>query len=118
MKAYLIDPVAKSITQVEYSGEYTNIYEHIQADCFDVVRVNDKGDSIFVDDEGLMKPNAFFLHRNYPSPLAGRGLMLGLDYASGESVEPVCSIEELRQDIVFMSRAELVRWLDEQPIPF
>ena len=116
--AYLIDPAARTITPVEYTGHYTNIYTHIGADCFDCARVYPNGDGIFVDDEGLLKPQEhFFLHRNYPSPLAGKGLMLGVD-SEGESIAPMTSIETLREDIRFLTRAELHAMLDAEPAPF
>lgn len=116
--AYLIDPAARTVTQVEYTGDYTNIYTHIDADCFDIVRVYRNGDGIFVDDEGLLKPQEhFFLHRNYPNPLAGKGLMLGCD-EEGESIAPQTSIETLREDITFLTRAELHAMLDAEPAPF
>jgi hypothetical protein len=108
VNAYLIDPQARTVTKVEYTGVYTNIYDHIGADCFDVARVYQNGDGIFVDDEGLLKqPEFFFFHRNYPSPLCGKGLMLGCD-EEGESIAPKTSFEQLCEDIVFVSRAEVL----------
>ena len=87
---------------------YTNIYQHIGADCFDCARVYPNGDGIFVDDEGLLKnPQHFFIHRNYPSALTGKGLMLGVDN-EGESIAPQTDIETLRGDIAFVSREEIL----------
>lgn len=116
MKAYLIDPAARTITQVEYTGDYKNIYTHIEANCFDVARVYKNGDGIFVDDEGLLnEPEHFFIHRNYPNPLAGKGLMLGVD-DEGESVEPGTDIETLRNDIAFVSRDEVVAMIEMREV--
>lgn len=101
MNAYLIDPVARTITAVDYTGKYTNIYDHIEADCFDLVRINCEGDAIFVDDEGLLKDDqSFFMYEGYPSPLAGRGLVLGSD-EEGESVSPKITLEELKANVSF-----------------
>ena len=120
MKAFLIDPQAQTITEVEYSGDYTEIYKHIGADMFDVVRINRNGDCIFVDDEGLLKePEHFFAHTNYPNPLAGRGLVLGTD-DEGDSAPPKVTLEKLREDVVFVDRAMIAmayrirKMLDEQ----
>lgn len=108
----MIDPVEQTITQVEYTGVYTNIYEHIDADCFDCARVYSNGDGIFVDDEGLLKdPQHFFIHRNYPSALTGKGLMLGVD-DEGDSIAPQTDIETLRKDIAFVSRQEIVAMME------
>lgn len=86
--AVLIDPATRSITEVEYDGDYKSIYKLIGASCFDVVRI-DRDDTIFVDDEGLLNGKGmrtgFFVYGNYPQPLAGKGLVLGTD-EEGESV--------------------------------
>ena len=100
MLAFLINPENETITAVEYTGDYKNIYTHIEADCFDCVRINDRGDTIFVDDNGLYKNNAFFQLKGYLQPLSGRGLVLGTD-EEGESVEPQITYEELQSQISF-----------------
>lgn len=109
MKAFLIDPSAKTISLAFHTGHYTDIYKHIKATGFDSVRLtkaNEKGTCtvVYVDGEGLLKPNPgpFFLHSAYPDPLCGRGLVLGVDYA-GETVEPTTSLEALNAAITFPS---------------
>jgi hypothetical protein len=101
MKAFLIDPKAQSITEVDYSGDYNDIYRLIEADVFDVVRLYPSGDGAFIDDEGLLKESEFFwAHRNYPQLIAGRGLVLGVD-ADGESASPSVTLQQLHDDIAF-----------------
>lgn len=104
MKAYLIDPIAQSVTEVEYSGNYKDIYPLIDAELFTTVEINGTGDTIFVDDEGLLNgnPHGWFAYADYPQPLRGRGLCLGSD-DEGESVAPSITIDELREKIVFLS---------------
>lgn len=108
MKAYLIDPWTRTITAVEYSGDYQEIYQHIGASCFDCARFADNGDGVFIDDEGLLKngEQSFFAIWGYPQPLAGKGLVLGCD-ADGESVEPQISLEELRARVRFLGEVML-----------
>lgn len=97
--AYLINPFDCTITEVQYTGNYKNIYEHIQCDCFDVARINEHGDGLFVDDEGLYREDQrFFAHADYPQPLAGLALCLGSN-EEGESVAPHITLEELRSKI-------------------
>lgn len=99
MKAYLIDPFTQTITEVEYNGDYRNIYTHIDAEIFTTAQFNDFGDTVFVDDEGLWKEEQeFFLVAGYPQPLAGKGLVLGCD-DEGESVEPSITIDQLRASV-------------------
>lgn len=104
MKAYLIDPFARSVTETEYNGDYQTIAPAIGARLFTVAEFNDAGDAVFVDDEGLLAgPTAFFLIDGYPEPLAGKGLVLGLDADTGDSTAPSESLEQL---------TARVKWVD------
>ena len=70
--------------------------------CFDVVRLYQNQDAAFVDDEGLyVEEQAFWIHRNYPQPLAGKALILGCD-DEGDSIAPKTSFETLTNDIQFI----------------
>lgn len=100
MTAYLIDPANQTITQVEHSGDYRQIYALIDCETFDVARLN-KGDGIFIDDEGMMKPNDLFIHEDYPNPLAGKGLVLGCNFETGESQSAQCTLEELKKKVAW-----------------
>lgn len=107
MKALLINPFDQTITEVDYSGDYRNIYEHIGAGTFDVVRLPGhdlpcESDALFVDDEGLFKEDKrFFRVEGYYQPLCGKALVLGTD-DEGRSVEPCISIEALTKLVTFM----------------
>ena len=70
----------------------------IGAPIFDVASLNEHGDGVFVDDEGLFRspPLPIFQIVGMPQPLAGRGLVLGLNPDTGESVEPCIDIDMLR----------------------
>ncbi len=57
----------------------------IGAQTFDVVRL-DQNIIAIVDDEGLLKPNFFWIHKGYPNPLAGPALFFGSD-EEGETLE-------------------------------
>tara|TARA_R110000822_G_scaffold35007_8_gene98886 strand:+ start:376 stop:729 length:354 start_codon:yes stop_codon:yes gene_type:complete len=100
MRAFLIDPFQQEVTEVNYSGDFKQIYEFIDAHTFDVARLNAKGDGIYVDDEGLYaEDQRFFQHKFYPSPLAGKGLVLGCDMDTGESASASMTLEQLVDDI-------------------
>lgn len=99
MKAFLILPQSKSIEEVTFNGDYKQIYDLIGARTFDIARIYENGDGAYVDDEGLYAENQFFwIHRNYPTPLAGTALLLGCD-EEGEDTAPKTSIEELIEDV-------------------
>lgn len=104
MKAILIDPANKSITEVEYDGHYGSIYKLIDADRFDVVYIGSgkNSDSFYVDDEGLFKPDqSFFWAKGWSQPLAGKGLLLGVDDA-GDSISPKTTVASLKRNLRFL----------------
>jgi hypothetical protein len=106
MKAFLINPFEKSINEVDYSGDYQDIYKLIDAELFDVVYI-DGNNCIYVDDEGLFKNEQSFFQVGY-AMLAGRGLVLGTD-DEGDSISPEIALEELRKQVKFLSREEVMR---------
>jgi hypothetical protein len=81
MRAILIDPVAKTVTALDFEGDFRAIQKAIDVDCFTIIRpFPDNDDTLYLDDEGLFKDNqSFFLLDCYPQPLAGKGLILGTD---------------------------------------
>ena len=100
MKAYYIDPVLEFVAEVNYSGNYKDIYKWIRAKTFDVVNLNGYGDGLYVDDEGVLKTRNYY----YSLPVyrfnrdtsdgrmgeyvmqtyAGRSIIIGLD-SKGDS---------------------------------
>lgn len=100
MKAILIDPFEQSVKEVDYSGDFREIYQLIGAECFDCARIS-RMDGIFVDDEGLLNaPTHFFEHEEYPSPLAGKGLVVGCNN-QGDSESCKTTIEEVKAKVKF-----------------
>jgi len=103
----LIDPVTRTITEVEYDGDSRNIAlllsdaEHgIKCSTFTAIYPVD-GLTIFVDADGLLnEPKYFFRHEGYAPPLAGRGLALGAN-GKGDSVAAPLTIDDLKPKITF-----------------
>lgn len=107
MRAILIDPVAETVTEVDHSGDYKEIYHFLsdemhglEVDTFDAVRINDS-DTIFIDDDGLLKdPRYFFKWQGYEQPLAGRGLILASDQ-EGETIGTELSLDYVKRHVSF-----------------
>lgn len=77
MKAIKINPWDKTIKEIEIGDSLQDIYDNLQAQAFDLIRI-DYSNWIYVDDMGLYKQDqAFFVWDGYPQPLAGYGLVLG-----------------------------------------
>lgn len=96
-KAYLINVQTLEISDIEV-GDYTTIYKHIGNECsaFDCVTLNEKGDTLYVDDEGLMKPNSLFIIQTSRGVrrLAGNAVVLGTN-SEGDSIAPSLTKREL-----------------------
>jgi hypothetical protein len=84
MKAILINVKTETVTEVNFSGNYKQIYDLLELHDsyghrpFGHAYNRDNGDCLLVDDEGLLIANpigAFTLHE-YGRPLSGHGLIL------------------------------------------
>jgi len=117
MKALLIDPYKQTITEVEHLDDYKDIQKHIRAAMFDHVRIGEN-EGVYIADDGLLTANTstrFFMLSNWRYPLAGYGLVLGSD-KYGESVSTQFTIDDLEQDIVWVSAFEALQYPEIRPI--
>lgn len=102
MRAYLIDPFTRTVEEVPYSGHYSDIYRLTQCDTFTVVGLP-RNDALYIDDEGLLgdiTQQAFFRFAGYPTPLAGRGLILGTD-VEGDTTNPEMTLEDAQKAVTW-----------------
>ena len=84
----------------------------IHCQTFTAVRLYENGDGVYIDDEGLyVEDQWFWIHRNYPQPLAGKALFIGLDIETGEDRDLQTDIQEIRKDIRFIGDAHEIRIL-------
>jgi len=105
MKALLIDPKDNTIRTISYDGDYKTIYKFLDCTTYDAVYPFDNEDTIYVDDEGLLKGANYhwtvLTDRGKLITLVGKGLVLGSD-AEGESVDCKTTISQLSQRINFI----------------
>lgn len=96
MKAILIDPEAKTVSEVDYSGDWKDINTIIGSRSFDCVRLDgDTNDGLFVDDEGLMAESGFVFQMNDVHPLVGKGLIIGCD-DEGDSISTSLKVSDIK----------------------
>ena len=103
MKAILIDVYEKEIREVDYDGTLDFIYFNLACRTFDVVRIDDVN-SIFVDDEGLLRQNQLYFEYQISNgifQLAGNGLILGVD-DEGNSISPTLTVEDVKGKVNFL----------------
>lgn len=106
MKAYLIDPDARSINEVDVDKSLglEAYYRLLDCDMIEAAAFNEHGDVAYVDEEGLLKTQTkFFQIAGYPQPLAGKGLVVGTDQ-EGETVEPKTTLGWLKSNVIFLQR--------------
>ena len=113
MKAILIDPILKEVKEVDYSGNYEDIYKLIECRTFDIVRIPVGSDGIYIDDEGLFAPLQFRWEYRYnrihpPIRLVNKGLVLGCD-DEGDSISPDSTVESIRRSITW-------EWTNEKKV--
>lgn len=106
MRAILINPFDKSVSEVDYSGDYHDIYKLIDCQTFTVA--SDDQVDIWLDDEGLFKKEqAFFWYQGMGQPFAGKGLILGYD-KDGESIATTADIDSVTNKIRWFTAQELL----------
>ena len=107
MKAFLIDPEKRALTEFEHDDSLNDLYEQIQCDSIDIVRI-DGNDTIYIDDMGLYNKQHFFMFGNRRSPIAGCGVVLGADL-EGRSIAPQrTTMESLERDIHWLTREQAI----------
>jgi hypothetical protein len=109
---FLIDPETRSIKAVIYDGDYQTIAPMLGCELFQPVVFDPEDEEggvsndVYVDEESLMKgevPRYWFGINGYPhQPLAGKGLVLGLDTSNGETVGTTLSLAQLKRNLFFM----------------
>jgi len=110
MKAYLINPTTCTVSEIEYSGDFHEIYSWIGAQYFDCVRFSASNeDVVYIDDEGLIsgKDQHFFTIGDDPRPLAGKGLVLGTD-PEGDTTEPETPKDKL--NVKFLTPVDVMMY--------
>lgn len=113
MKAFLIDPKEKTVSEVEYDGNWKSIAPliHAESGLFDLVRlqgrISEGRADLFVDDEGLCyadgNPHGYFQVNhggNQWQTLAGYALVLDHD-EEDRSVAASCSLEWITSRVRF-----------------
>ena len=104
-----IDPVTRTVQEAEYDGTLAGIYGLVACQTITAAGLQtDDMETIYVDDEGLFSGQPFFLHDDYPQPLAGRGIIVGTDDEGGDT-PPVRSLTEHADRITFGNPHDLMR---------
>ena len=99
MKGILINPHEETITEVEYSGNYKEIYSLIDCRTFDIASIYETQD-LYLDDEGLLIDNQRYFSIN-DRTFGGKGLFLSHD-DEGETIDTNLDLQMVE---------DMVQWL-------
>jgi len=115
MKAILIDPHNRSVSEVEVSKSrfLKDLYAHIGCDLVERAISEDRKHEVWLDEEGLFKqPLAFFKFEGYPQEAyAGKGVILGCNRTLSDSKDCPLTLDEVKAKVKFVSIDELRRGL-------
>ena len=117
MKAYLIDSTAREIREVEYhQNQKPTLQDHVGG-YIELAYNWSTGEVCYVDEEGLFKPQTggYWLKGRPDQPMVGNGIVVGAENVNEEgdflgTLPPSITIEQLRREVRFITRAEIDAW--------
>lgn len=107
MRAILIDPFTRTVSDIETDASLDDLYAVLQVDLITVMRVGAEH-AMILDDEGLLKSKevqSYFGMKGLDQPLAGRAMILGDSY--GENRAATLTLDEVKDKVV---------WLDNEKV--
>jgi hypothetical protein len=114
MKALLIDPAKKTITEIEIEKGINAIYKAIDCSTFECPAVDfPNNDALYCDEEALLNPEKIeggFMYPHWSYPIVGKALVLGTNLNTGDSVSVKTPAEVIGRNIIWVSKADALRW--------
>ena len=96
-KAILLNARNNTVEFVSIN-DFRDIQKFGQYDCFTCVQMDAKGNTLYVDDEGLINgTNAGFYMRGYEGPLMGNAVILCSNRNTGDSVDTDLTLEQVSE---------------------
>jgi hypothetical protein len=103
MKAFLIDPVARTVSPVDLSGGLDGVRTLIGFATVDSDEIDDNGDRLFFDEECFIRSahgSPRFRVDNL-APVAGKGVVVGSSAQGRELAAAVIGLEALQRRVTF-----------------
>lgn len=107
MRAILIDPFKREITEIDIDPSLDNLYTTLGVDLITVVKW-DKTHALILDDEGLLKDKEsmeYFWVAGSNQPFAGRALILGDEY--GDNRAATLELSAVQSLVRFVDKSKL-----------
>ena len=106
MRAILINPFLKTITEVDCSDDLNSMYRLLSAPpseevhTFNIACLFKNRDTVYVDEEGTFKTKLYGFSFKSKSIFVGNGLILGAN-SRGESVDARSLLIEIQNEVTF-----------------
>ena len=110
MKAILIDPIKKTIEEVEHTGDIDSIYKLLDCSMFETPIHYPNDDVMYCDESAwlhIKEPYAGFEFPGWSYAILGKGLIVGTNN-EGEDVDCKSSINDFKT-IIWKSQEEMKR---------
>lgn len=108
MKAILINPENQTIVEINLEKGIDAMYKELECDTFAAPICYDNGDTMYCDDEGLLKPQTGgILMPNWSYMILGKVLIVGCDVENGESKDVETPIEFFKKNIIWQDTAQV-----------
>jgi hypothetical protein len=107
MRAILIDPFTRTVSDIDTDAGLDDLYEILQVDLITVLRVG-AGHAMILDDGGLLKDSSeqeYFQLKGMDQPLAGRGLILADEH--GENRPATLTLKEVADKVVWLRNEDV-----------
>lgn len=111
MRTIVIDAINRTVHE-EDPEKIDLDYLYKAAGCNIVEVVNlPNGDDLYVDEEGLLKPQEhFFFYEGTHQPMAGNGVICGFNHEDGAAIGTDLPLKEVLEKVRFMSREDVLKF--------
>ncbi len=109
MRAIVIDAVNRVVREEEFpDGEGASLafMQKAVGGYIELATELDNGDTVFVNEEGLLKGPQYFFDIGAHQAFAGNGVILNVDQ-DGNSISAVSPVEDIRASVTFMTPLEV-----------
>jgi hypothetical protein len=114
MKAILIDPINRQVSQVETTGDLKDIYKHLNCSMIECPVTYPNGDTIYCDEEAWLtfkeeEPAEGWMFNGFSYAILGKAMIIGTDMNTGESKDAVTTTKAIESQIHWVTGQGMLR---------
>lgn len=110
MRAILINPEDRTVTEIQIKKGNNAIYAAIDCEAFECPITFDNNDTMYWDEDGVFKPQkGGITMEDWCVPVLGKILILGTN-SRGNSVNAASKIEDIEKIITWVNEADAEKY--------